>query len=141
MLVYNYHPITLEYTGCSEADPDPLEKGRWLIPAFATTVAPPDTIDTKYRVFENEAWHYRDIPIAPVPEPISVPQVVEETPEQQRKKEILSLLDVLDLQSIRPLRAIANGTQTAADTEKLAFLDEQARLLRDELSSLVSSPT
>ena len=47
MLVYNYHPITLEYTGCSEADPDPLDEGRWLIPACASTIAPPEAVSGK----------------------------------------------------------------------------------------------
>ena len=131
MLVYNYHPVTLEYTGSSEADPDPLDDGCWLIPSSSTLIAPPDPESGKYRIFINDAWAFESIPVEPL-----APPVAEETAEKKRINEIISLLDALDLQSIRPLRAIASGTQTAMDTEKLAFLDDQARLLREELALL-----
>ncbi|WP_353847390.1 tail fiber assembly protein [Pseudomonas sp.] len=39
--IYCCHPTTLEYIGTAKADPDPLDVGRWLIPAYAYTDAPP----------------------------------------------------------------------------------------------------
>lgn len=41
LVVYQAHPVTGEYLGPSEADPDPLEEGRWLIPAMAFSEPPP----------------------------------------------------------------------------------------------------
>lgn len=135
MIVYNYHPITHEYTGYSEADPDPLEDGRWLIPANATTVSPPDQITGKSRNFVNGSWCYLDVVI----EPNFNKQGVSLTAEQLRITKIVGLLDFIDFQSIRPLRAIVAGTQTQSDIDKLEALNEQAEQLRVELSSLVSA--
>ena len=41
MNIYCAHPLTREYLGQSQADPDPLEPGTWLIPAHAYADAPP----------------------------------------------------------------------------------------------------
>lgn len=134
MLVYNYHPITLEYTGCSEADPDPLDEGRWLIPACASTIAPPEAVSGKIRVFMNGAWAFEDICESP-----TLATEIEDTAEQKRINEILTQLESIDLQSIRPLRAIASGTQTTIDLVRLNTLDAQAQLLRDELALISAS--
>jgi hypothetical protein len=40
---YGFHPITFEYAGWGIADPDPLDKGKWLIPANVTYDMPPAT--------------------------------------------------------------------------------------------------
>lgn len=53
-----------------------------------------------------------------------------------RLGEILQRLSAIDIESIRPLRAIAADSATGADMEKLAALDEEADSLRKELSSL-----
>ena len=55
MKVYNYHPETKEYIGESEARPNPLEPGNFLIPALATTTILPGAIPGKARVFDG-AW-------------------------------------------------------------------------------------
>ncbi|WP_338500889.1 hypothetical protein VRB50_12375 [Pseudomonas poae] len=41
LVVYQAHPLTGEYIGPTQADPDPLEDGNWLIPAMAFAEAPP----------------------------------------------------------------------------------------------------
>lgn len=41
MLIYNYHPDSGEFMGTSEADPNPVETGEFIIPAHATTIEPP----------------------------------------------------------------------------------------------------
>ena len=61
------------------------------------------------------------------------------TPEQlnqHRINEIKSELQRLDLESVRPLRAINAGTDTEEDRDKLARLDAEAETLRNELSGL-----
>ena len=63
----------------------------------------------------------------------------EKTADERRKDEaqaIKARLRDIDSESVRPLRAIASGTQTATDTEKLAALDEEAASLRGELAAL-----
>lgn len=61
MEIYNYHAETKEYTGQGFADPSPLEPGKWLIPANATTVMPPSPLPGKVRCFDGTAWIYTDI--------------------------------------------------------------------------------
>ncbi len=69
MKVYNYHPVTGEFLSVSIADPSPLEKGVFLIPAHATMKAPPTfDPDVNVPVFQNGDW---------VLQPVPQPQVVE----------------------------------------------------------------
>lgn len=41
MEIFNFHPTTKEFLGAGKADPNPMEEGEWLFPAFSTTTAPP----------------------------------------------------------------------------------------------------
>lgn len=57
MLIYNYHPETGEFTGTTEAEESPFGDGEYLIPAHATTIAPPETTTPGYApVFDGTAW-------------------------------------------------------------------------------------
>lgn len=56
MDIYHYHPFTGEYVGASQAIPDPLEPGRFLIPAHATEMEPPAAGDHEVAVFNGSAW-------------------------------------------------------------------------------------
>ena len=67
-------------------------------------------------------------PVAVLPQP--------ENPSVTRKREILALIEQLDLQSVRPLRAKVAGTATAEDETRLASLEAQAQTLRTELAGL-----
>ncbi|MDB0511064.1 phage tail protein [Ralstonia solanacearum] len=54
--VYHYHPTTGEYAGSSPADHSPLESGVVLIPAHATTQAPPAASAREVAVFSDRSW-------------------------------------------------------------------------------------
>lgn len=71
MLVYNYHYLTHEYTGSSEADLDEMEteaQGEpvYLLPANATfTPVPGEPAPGNHWVFVNDAWYEQAIPVDP----------------------------------------------------------------------------
>lgn len=57
MLIYNYHPETGEFIASSEAEASPFDDGEYLIPAFATTLAPPEqATEGNALVYDGEAW-------------------------------------------------------------------------------------
>ena len=51
MTIYNYHHETGEYIGEATADPSPLEPRVWLIPDYATDIAPPTTGENEVAAF------------------------------------------------------------------------------------------
>ena len=53
-----------------------------------------------------------------------------------RAAQITARLDRIDTESVRPLRAIYNGTATTSDTDKLLSLETEAGALRADLASL-----
>ena len=55
---------------------------------------------------------------------------------EQRSQDIKHRLSEIDIESIRPLRAMVDGSATEFDITKLANLEEEATILRKELSSL-----
>jgi hypothetical protein len=71
-----------------------------------------------------EGWS--DTPPPPTPEELAA----------QRKAEILARLAAIDIDSIRPLRSLAEGAATDYDTDKLATLEAEAAELRAELAAL-----
>lgn len=64
MKIYNYHPVTKEFISESTPDLDPLESTQevpvYLIPAYATEVAPPEVKVNKARLFNetDQSWYY-----------------------------------------------------------------------------------
>ncbi len=68
MDIWHYHPESGVLLGHSHADPSPLKPSEYLIPAFATTIAPPSIGAGKRAVWSVDAWLVEDIP-APLPNP------------------------------------------------------------------------
>lgn len=93
MKIYNYDKEDGLYLGESLADPDPLDKANWLIPANATTLVPLEIQDGKTVNFINGSWVYVDIPqlvIEPkAPEP-------EKTYQEKRIAEYPPFMDYID---------------------------------------------
>lgn len=58
MEIYTAHPVTREYLGKGQADPDPLDEGNWLIPAYAYPDAPPaiSAGHAARRTVAGDAW-------------------------------------------------------------------------------------
>lgn len=60
------------------ADPSPLDPpGIWLVPAYATDIAPPAVPDGQQAVFDNGTWRLENIP-PPEPEPELLPVLGDE---------------------------------------------------------------
>lgn len=64
---------------------------------------------------------------------------IQVTPLEDRHSVILAELDRLDLQAVRPLRAIAAGTATETDRQKLTEIEEQVAQLRKELANITDA--
>ena len=70
------------------ADESPLEPGVFLIPAYATTIAPPDVTELEVAVFRDGEWSVEVLPPPPEPEPSPEPEIepeplVELTPAEK----------------------------------------------------------
>lgn len=60
MLIYNYNPITFEYTFSEEAGNNPLNPEEPIIPACATTIKPPESQDGYAIVWIGNKWKYKE---------------------------------------------------------------------------------
>ena len=68
MNVYHYDSATGVLTGSGVAFPDPLTPNAFLLPAYATFVAPPVfNAETQQAVFANGVWAVQNIPAPPAP--------------------------------------------------------------------------
>ncbi|MCL1888877.1 MAG: hypothetical protein FWF99_00030 [Desulfovibrionaceae bacterium] len=86
----------------------------------------------------GEPYTIKDI--GPLPEGWSEdpPPPTPEDQAAQRKVEIMDRMFALDMESIRPLRAVADGIATDFDREKLDAIEAEVAALRAELSGLAS---
>lgn len=134
MKIYHYENDSGKFTGEGIADANPKKAGAFLVPANATTKAPPAEVAGKSRNWTGTEWELQDLPAV-------APEGEQPTAEQQRRKDIFLTLEAIDMESVRPARAVsialANATEPAAfDVQKLAALEAQAQTLRAELAAL-----
>jgi hypothetical protein len=76
MNIYHYIADTGIFYSEGVADESPLEPGIFLIPAHATTVAPPDVTEPEIAVFRYGEWSVELLPPPPEPEPEPEPPVL-----------------------------------------------------------------
>jgi hypothetical protein len=74
--VYHFDEQTGAFLFAGTADKDPLEKDRWVLPAFATLTAPPAEQQGFARCFVDGAWGY--VALAAPDEPTAEPVVTGE---------------------------------------------------------------
>ncbi|MCD4483532.1 tail fiber assembly protein [Chromobacterium vaccinii] len=56
--IYHYSEYNFEYFGIGKADPDPMDPGSWLYPAYTTTIKPPVTGTQEVAVFNRQAQQW-----------------------------------------------------------------------------------
>jgi hypothetical protein len=130
MQIYHYHPTEREFTGVGMADASPLETNVWLIPANATTIAPPESINGKIRVFVDGKWSYDDIPT-----PHDIPPPTDEELLQMQIREIQRELENLDQVVPRILEDIIAQSTFVIHQSKLDIIARKV-ILREQLSNL-----
>jgi hypothetical protein len=71
MKIYHYDSSNGAFIGTNEADPNPCRAGSFLIPAFATEIAPPTISEKQFASWNGSEWELKDIP---EPEPVKKPE-------------------------------------------------------------------
>lgn len=135
MQIHHYHPETGLYLGTETAFESPLEPGVFLIPAYATTEAPPEGAQDV--AFDGKAWQA----IKAEPDTKQDPEPDAAALAQARIVEIDAELAAIDAAGARTSREIAlallAGTAVPEEAKtKLIALEESATTLRDERAAL-----
>lgn len=114
-------PDTNYLAGTDETQP------KWIVHDNSEVAAKIMSATRPWSPVEDESGVLVDI--------IEIPPSQDEL-NQQRADEIKRQLAELDLQTMRPLRAIEAGTATDEDADKLREIEAQAVILRAELAEL-----
>lgn len=121
--VYSYDPITKEYRGATQALEDPKHPGRYLIPAFATEMEPPQPGENQKVVWRGEAWQLVDV-LQPEPKP-------EPTEKELRQREIWQLEGMLNERQSAYVKLFTTG----ATQQELAECQEEIQAIIAELEA------
>lgn len=139
MKIYHYdqHTGELVGTGFAALSPLDLKQGRevYMIPANATDIEPPQTIEGKTISFVNGAWEYYDIP-TPVeaPEPTDAELLQMQINETKRELSRLdNARDAEDLFNVLKSKGILTDADMPATT--IARFN-QKKALRQQLQQL-----
>lgn len=151
--IHIYDASTREYLSTV----DWISPNEWTaLPADATTIQLPEQRSGFARVlsFTGDVWEYIEDhrgetgfidghphtvhTLGPLPNGWSytAPELSPEEAKTNRQNEIMQELSMLDLRSVRPVRAKLAGTATAEDERILSELEARATALRAELATL-----
>ena len=115
-----------------------FEDGSWLCGEDETTIPDGAMIIGDDTRLADEIMRYPKVRLISPTNDFGDIDGIQVVPIEDRHSVILAELDRLDLQAVRPLRAIAAGTATEADRQKLIALEEQAAQLREELANITA---
>lgn len=151
--IHIYDASTREYLSTVDWTPP----NEWTaLPTDATTVQLPEQRSGFARVlsFVGDTWEYIEDhrgktgfieghphtvhTLGPLPSGWSytAPELSPEDTKANRQNEIMRELSMLDLQSVRPMRAKLSGAATSEDERILSDLEARATALRAELATL-----
>ena len=164
-MLYEYDKVTRELKGASPATPDANWPGGYAPRMYATDIEPPKgsgkhevaVFDEDKKVWNVEAdfrgttYYIRND--EGVIEAVTIKDIGVTVPEngylnhgdvpltdkEKKDKEIAQIkgrLAEIDVESVRPLRAVTSGDASDFDTNKLDQLDKEAAALRGRLSDL-----
>jgi hypothetical protein len=114
------------------------EDGSWLCGEDETTIPDGAMIISDNTRLADEIKQYAKVRLMSPTNGFADLDSIQVIPIEDRHSVILAELDRLDLQAVRPLRAIAAGTATETDRKKLAEIEEQAVQLRQELANITA---
>ena len=132
MLVYHFDQVTGAHVGMSDADESPLEPGVFLIPSFATELAPPVAPEGQFAAFDGSRWALKDIPPTPEPDPQPV------APEPTRAELLVQAVDGIRIER-QPIISILDGMQASAltkDDQSLATAIETSKQALRDLTAI-----
>lgn len=125
LLVYSYN-LNGEFVGTDQAFPDPLTPGEYLLPAGATTVAPPDAVEGKARKWDGSEWVLEDIP-----EPTPVPPPTTEELASAARTQRNGLLYACDWTQLGDVPASVDKSAWATYRQALRDVPQQANFPTD----------
>jgi hypothetical protein len=125
MQIWHFHPDTAVLIGAGSADPNPMESGEWLLPAFSTPVPPPEAGEGEMVVWVGGAWQISPIPAPPPAPPSPPPPPVTDVSFWQFMMAAWKLDFITHAEA---LAAVRSRTMPPAFVTALAGLPEAARL-------------
>lgn len=115
-----------------------FEDGSWLCGEDETTIPDGAMIIGDDTRLADEIKQYAKVRLLSRINGFADLDSIQVIPIEDRHSVILVELDHLDLQAVRPLRAIAAGTATETDRQKLTEIEEQVAQLRQELANITA---
>lgn len=137
-----------EFVHAAVAEPNPLESGKYLIPARATLLPPPEVAENEVAIFVDDEWNvapdHRGETVTVLGEDVVIKEIgktpadyspsaaeqaaYDEFLVEQQRLEIKIQLEEIDRKTIRPLRA--------GETTRVAELEAEAVVLRQQLAAI-----